>query len=259
MARDPSAEGRVRRGLAFGAFMLLFLYFSASLVQAASPLGGLAVTLWVLVLVPALLYPIVLRLPLRSTLGLRGPRLLDLCLAPLLAVAMTVLVSALLRLQGLFLELPEEVERQIQQLLQLESLGVLPTMLLFAVSPAICEEILWRGTFQGEIQAQGKTWSTAFVVGLFFGLFHQSIYRFLPTAFLGGVLAVLRARTGSILPCIVAHGTYNALLILRYKWVERTGSDELERIVSSPWCIAAAAGIAILVLVVALPRRPSPR
>jgi sodium transport system permease protein len=47
-----------------------------------------------------------------------------------------------------------------------------------------------------------------------FGLFHGSVYRFLPTALLGLVLGELRRRSGSILPGVVAHAMTNTTLIV---------------------------------------------
>jgi membrane protease YdiL (CAAX protease family) len=51
------------------------------------------------------------------------------------------------------------------------------------------------------------------VVGLVFGAFHLSSYRFLSTSLLGLVLSGIVVGGGSIYPAMVLHACHNALLI----------------------------------------------
>jgi membrane protease YdiL (CAAX protease family) len=117
------------------------------------------------------------------------------------------------------------------------------TIFILAVSPAICEEVLWRGTFQGELEPRGKTVRTALTVGLYFGLFHLSAYRIVPTAIVGCILAVVRHRTGSIFPCMLVHGIYNASL-LGFHLLEGTASAGfLMGFLETPLAALAAAAL----------------
>jgi membrane protease YdiL (CAAX protease family) len=199
----------------FGAAMLLFVYFGAGWLQSGRHFSrelGLVLTLWGVVLWPAVLYPLLTRQPLRELLALKRTRPSNLVLAALAGPAAAVLIGAYMELQQLFLPLPEELERFFSGLFK--DLGPLPAFLLFALSPGICEELLWRGAFQGELEARGRKLRAAILVGVFFGLFHMSAYRFLPTAALGALLAGLRLRTGSIYPCMILHTGYNATVLL---------------------------------------------
>jgi membrane protease YdiL (CAAX protease family) len=78
-------------------------------------------------------------------------------------------------------------------------------------------------------------------VGLFFGLFHLNIYRLIPTALVGVLLAFVRTRTGSILPCMVLHATYNGLLLCAGSFFD---DGELLQQLSRPvYLIPAALGL----------------
>lgn len=76
------------------------------------------------------------------------------------------------------------------------------------VGPVV-EELMFRGVGFGLLVEYG-TWTAVFGVGIAFGLVH-GLVEGLPiiTAF-GIGLAYLRARTGSIYPCILLHSSFNA-------------------------------------------------
>lgn len=99
-----------------------------------------------------------------------------------------------------------------------ESLTGLPLwqMVLFiAVAPGILEEIAFRGVlFSGLRKSLGKPWAAVVVSGLVFGFFHVSLFRILPTALLGVVLAFVVLRTGSIFPAMLWHFLNNFLALV---------------------------------------------
>lgn len=202
------------RPLGFGAGMLLVIYFGASWLQSRDLVLGLAGTLWGLVLVPALLYPIFARLPWRKALGLRATTTSSLLAAPLLGLALVPALNAYMQWQARFLQMPHELERAFEGLVDAQGLSLGGLLLLFALSPGICEELLWRGAFQGDLRRRRGPWVTCAIVAIFFGLFHLSIFRLVPTAIVGLVLAWVRERSDSIFPCMVIHATYNAGILL---------------------------------------------
>jgi sodium transport system permease protein len=209
---DIDAASGARRAMCFAAFMLLAVWYLGGLLQSWDLVAGLALTLWGVVLLPSLAYPLLCRLPPRELFALRAARLSSyLWLVPLLA-ATVGLNLAYLQFQDLFLPLPEAAEAF--ELPEVMDLPVLWIVLLFAVSPAICEELLWRGVLQGELEKQRRPVRTVLIVGLFFGLFHLSIYRLVTTGMTGAVLALVRLRSGSIFPCMLFHAAFNAVLLL---------------------------------------------
>jgi membrane protease YdiL (CAAX protease family) len=56
-------------------------------------------------------------------------------------------------------------------------------------------------------------------VGIIFGLFHFTLFRIGPAAFLGVLLTTIALLTGSIFPSMVFHGINNALAL----WTESHG------------------------------------
>ncbi|MCZ6792358.1 MAG: ABC transporter permease subunit [Planctomycetota bacterium] len=217
LAGDALAESRERRALAFGAVTLLLVYYAAPWLQSGvhfSITVGLALTLWVVVLAPALIFPLLSRQPMRRALALRAPRARDAILAPFLATAAAILAAGYMELQEGFLPMPEELGRVAERIAgEFEAAGVVVAFLLLAVSPGVAEELLWRGAFQGELEPRGRPLRVVVLVGLFFGLFHLSVYRFVPTALAGMALAAIRLRSRSIVPCMIFHIAFNAVTL----------------------------------------------
>jgi sodium transport system permease protein len=82
--------------------------------------------------------------------------------------------------------------------------------LLIAVTPALCEEFFFRGLVLTGLRTLG-TVPAILVCALLFGLAHSSIYRLLPTMFIGGLLTWLVWRTGSIWCGVIGHALNNGI------------------------------------------------
>ena len=79
-----------------------------------------------------------------------------------------------------------------------------------SVMPAICEETLHRGFIQRCIMTKVKSkFLVSFIMALFFGLFHMDFYRFLGTAFLGGVMAYILCTTDNFFYNMLFHFVNN--------------------------------------------------
>jgi membrane protease YdiL (CAAX protease family) len=105
--------------------------------------------------------------------------------------------------------------------------GILPTHWIPGHTPAfvasfvaiavfvpIIEELFFRGTGLGLLLRQYGPVESVLVCGCMFALVHGLVLGFLPLAFLGAGLALMRLTSGSTIPGIVLHGTYNALAVL---------------------------------------------
>ncbi|HZL18060.1 MAG TPA: ABC transporter permease subunit/CPBP intramembrane protease [Polyangia bacterium] len=92
--------------------------------------------------------------------------------------------------------------------------GMLATLLLMAVTPAICEEALFRGPILRGLRTRFSPAMTAILTGLLFGIYHVDAWRLLPTALLGIALSGIALAADSIIPSMVAHFTNNACVIL---------------------------------------------
>lgn len=94
------------------------------------------------------------------------------------------------------------------------SLGGLPLLILvLAVTPGICEELLCRGTLLAGLRRSLGTTGAVLVSSFCFAALHLSPYRFLPQFTLGIFLALLTLRSGSLWPAVIVHIGHNALAV----------------------------------------------
>lgn len=94
------------------------------------------------------------------------------------------------------------------------------TAALLAIGFVVCvlaplvEEFFFRGYLYGSFRRIRGPWLGALIVGILFGAVHaggSDPAYLLPLAIFGGVLCLLRERTGSLYPCIVLHAINNCL------------------------------------------------
>jgi sodium transport system permease protein len=210
-----TASGRptvgVRQTLLFAAGVILLVYYAGQFVQSRSPLAGLAVTLWVLVLGPALLFARRARGGLRAGLALRHPGILPLAGAVLLAPGLALAIQGWVVLQDLFMPAPRSLVEQFERLFGGQGIGAWTQILLFSLSPGICEELFFRGAVQQALAPRLGRPTVILITALLFGATHLSIYRFVPTALAGAVFSWIVFRTGSVLPAVLLHAAYNAV------------------------------------------------
>jgi sodium transport system permease protein len=96
------------------------------------------------------------------------------------------------------------------QLLQTAPYPWLPYVIL-AVLPAICEELAFRGFVLSGLRHLGsKGWAIG-LTAVFFGVAHGVIQQSFSAAALGMVLGYIAVQTGSLVPCMLFHMTYNGL------------------------------------------------
>jgi membrane protease YdiL (CAAX protease family) len=188
-------------------------------------------------------------------LRLRAPAAAPLGLAVLGLVALTPVVQWL---SGLTDTLPvpqwmEEMERQSTELIERALVGsgagvpfLLATM---ALTPAVCEELLFRGYVHRQFERRlGPVWAVA-LVGIVFGLYHLQPTKALPLAVLGAWLGFVTWTSGSIVPAVVVHFLNNALAVGAGAYVERRGEGiEALEAMDVPWWAVAAGALGTLVV-----------
>jgi len=193
------------------------VYLVGATLQKWNIVWGLAATLWLLLLPLALLSARGTARRARESIGealwIAPPRIVHalgaVCLAPALALAAKVLFEWQQRV------LPMPSTQGDITLFQGDPGDHTWAMLaLVALSPAICEELFFRGALLSGLRRDLPAWRAVAINAFFFGAVHMSIYRFLPTAILGAVLALLTLRARTIWPAVILHASYNGLLVL---------------------------------------------
>jgi membrane protease YdiL (CAAX protease family) len=101
---------------------------------------------------------------------------------------------------------------------------------LVALTPAICEEVMFRGVLLGGTRNRLPTLQVILVNGIVFGAFHvpaATVFRFLPSAALGMLLAWVVLRTRSIWPGMLMHFLNNGSIVVlsASPWILEQFSD----------------------------------
>jgi sodium transport system permease protein len=177
-----------------------------------------AVYLLVTVAVPAVLLSLLLTTDARRTLRLTPARPAMLGAGLLLPVALLPLTQELMRLLGPFFpELPPDVA-EVLGTMQSESLPLWLPLLAFAIAPAVCEELAFRGFILSGMQQSGRPWRPIILSSIAFGAVHLIPQQVFNAALLGLVLGLLAVRSGSLWPGMLFHFVFNGaqLLIARY-------------------------------------------
>lgn len=215
-----------RAALAWGFAAVFLIYFVGGWLQSRRLLAGLMLTLWGLAPILALLAARGAArrggLGLGEVLSLRLPRLAHLGGALLLAPALAWLMRAWVPLQQRLLPMPSSQAAAAEPLQALTELSPWALFFVLAVTPGVCEELLFRGAIQGGLVRDLSARRVVLWQALLFGLAHASVYRFVPTALLGGVLAALVLRSRSLWTAIALHIAYDGLLVLSIdrRWLE---------------------------------------
>lgn len=91
--------------------------------------------------------------------------------------------------------------------------GVIITLITSALFPAIVEEFTFRGVLYSQYRNE-RPIKAALLSGLCFGLMHMNFNQFSYAFVLGMILALLIEASGSIIPSMLVHFTFNAVSIV---------------------------------------------
>jgi ABC-2 type transport system permease protein/sodium transport system permease protein len=145
----------------------------------------------------------------------------------------------------------EEARPGLQALLdRFNALPLAFVLLAFAITPAIGEELFFRGYLLGALRGRMPAWTAIALSAAIFGLFHASvggliaIERVLSSTLLGVVLGWVCWTSRSVWPGILLHALNNSLMLL----VARFG-DELK---ARGWDLAQQRYLPLAVLAIAL-------
>ena len=208
-----------RRVLLWFTGMWALIVIAPSNVDALTRLEGQwAFNMFGIMLGASILMIRVHRLDWRKALALR-PVKPQVWLAVLLLVPSTLLTGIfVVGLSSVFLPFPEEILENFASQLIPDDFPLWKIMLMLAVTPGIVEEMAFRGLLLHGLHRRLRPLVLILVVGIIFGLFHQALFRIIPTAYLGMVLTTVAVLTGSIFPCMLLHAGNNAFAFLLYRY-----------------------------------------
>jgi hypothetical protein len=113
------------------------------------------------------------------------------------------------------------------------------------LAPAL-EEALFRGGLFTPQRRRSDELTVVVVTAVLFALAHLAPQRFVPILIVGVGLGVLRAASGSLIPSLLMHATFNALPVYALLTQGPRSREDTEPL---PWALAAgSAGLAVLLL-----------
>jgi sodium transport system permease protein len=154
------------------------------------------------------------KLDVREALALRAPHP-AIWVAVLLAAPGGILTATgAFKLAELIIPVPPEVLDAFSQQVVPGEIPFVQLLFFLAVMPGIFEEITFRGVLLYGLRDRFHPAVLALVVGMVFGIFHVALFRFVPTAVLGIMLAAVTLLSGSIFPAMLWHALSNGLAVM---------------------------------------------
>ena len=118
------------------------------------------------------------------------------------------------RVAEIFFPVPERMMEAFGQFLLPEGMPVWQILFFLCLLPGVTEEIAFRGVLLHGLRRKLGPVRLALAVGLIFGLFHMTLFRIVPTAYMGAVLTAVVLLTGSIYPAMAWHALNNGFALL---------------------------------------------
>jgi len=173
------------------------------------------------VAMPAIFMVILLNTQPANGLYLNWPSVRETVLAGVLALLLLAPLTGLTQaVADWFPELMQGTPHPLIAILQAIQKGddlapptLLRYFLAFALVPALCEEVAFRGFVLRGLHGRFRPRNAVFLSSFFFALFHMNVFLLVPTFVLGVVLGLLTVRSRSLLPAVCFHLLHNTVLI----------------------------------------------
>jgi uncharacterized protein len=133
--------------------------------------------------------------------------------------------------------------------------NVVLALLFVAVTPALCEELLFRGFIQRNVERWIGPVGGILLVGLAFGLFHLRFVELIPLTLLGIYMCYVVWVSGSLWTGILVHFLNNGFAILASDYAARRPEPVALDEISVPWYLAMFGLLVVISIVAAMQRR----
>ena len=124
------------------------------------------------------------------------------------AIALGVIVTSITSV--LF---PNSADAMATSMDEIYRMGYGASILIVALLPAVCEELLFRGFLYSSFEARMTQRKAIVLVSVIFGLYHMNIVQSTTTAVIGLAICYLSAQSESLFPGILMHFLNNALSV----------------------------------------------
>ena len=161
--------------------------------------------------VPPVLMALLLTTSVRQTLKLEFPSWKMAFAAVILPLSLQPLVLELLHhLNWFFPKLPAGAgAAKLMEAMSTDAVPLWLALATFAVAPAVCEELAFRGFILSGLQKSKRFWLPIVISSILFGAIHMIPKQVFNAALLGLVLGLLAVRSRSLIPGVIFHAVFN--------------------------------------------------
>ena len=238
---DPPSAGEALVLFGVGYMLLYFVFIP---MQARDLIRGLLVSQWLGLVGVAVLFAVATHRVPRTAFGIARPSPRVLAAATLMGLGGWMVANLV---SQWLVPPPKESLEALRRLIMPENgtRSLATSLFLFALTPALCEELFFRGLLLRGLLTRLTPAGAIAVSSAMFALFHVDLYRLLPTALLGVMLGFVAYRGGTFLASALVHFLNNGVIVT----LTDLGADR--RIDALGAGLQAALGAAALGLVVA--------
>jgi len=170
---------------------------------------------WGFIFLPIILVLRLRRYDLRESLNLNTLEWIPLIGTLLIAPSLCILLHQMLAWQTSIVPMPDVFNALLDEVRNYgQTRTGLFMLFVVAISPAICEELLFRGILFSALSRRLKSVSSVIVVALLFSLYHLHPYRLLLLFPLGILLTYVVLRSGSIYSSMLFHVIHNSMSLI---------------------------------------------
>ncbi|NNE69475.1 MAG: CPBP family intramembrane metalloprotease [Rhodothermales bacterium] len=146
----------------------------------------------------------------------------------------------------------EQTQMDLLEQVLATDLGFFFTLFTMAITPALCEEVFFRGYIQRQSERMFSTWVPAVVfTGVVFGLYHMRLTQAVPLSMLGIYMAYVVWVSRSLVPGVLVHLANNGFAVTLGAYIsasETLSVQDLESIDFPAWVIILSAAAFTLVV-----------
>ena len=236
----------IQEGVLILVVALLLMVYLGGIMSLDNPIFGVIIPQLFIGLLPVLA-ALYIKADMRAVFGLKLPGLRQLLGSFILIIGSS---SAVLILAELLAYLMPGKNKAVTTGFEdtLSGVPFVGALLLIALTPAICEELMFRGYLLTAFKNKMKLEYAIIIVSILFGISHMSIIRLLPTALLGVALAYAFHKSGSIVCSGLMHFLNNGLSVVMMYYGEKIpvlNSEEMTKPVIGVMIVLAAICIPI--------------
>ncbi|HEX6909083.1 MAG TPA: CPBP family glutamic-type intramembrane protease, partial [Longimicrobium sp.] len=247
--------------MAFIALVALLYFHLGTRLQGAYGERGLLASQWLLLALPALAFVLLGPYDARKALALRPPPPRALGAAALIALGGIPVGWAIVWLEMQLFEggNAQSLSYLQEMLTATDARRALWLLFVAAVTPAVCEELVFRGVLLQSLSREARAWRAVALSAAVFGAFHLSFetaLRFLPTAWIGLLMGWVVWHSRSLFASMLMHCINNAFVVVLL-WqpsVQRLAFDGE----ALAWPTVAGGAALLLLGLRLLPRRAAP-